>query len=100
MPGNRELLTSTKIILIKNIEMLTNQLNTLPRLTSNMQELLMDCHEKELMKQDPCDVGTTLYAGGLLSRGLLEVRPFITANGKRIMAMYVTDLGRQYLSQL
>ena len=69
-------------------------------LTQHMIELLMDCHEKELMKQEPCDVGTTLYAGGLLARGLLEVKPYITIKGKKIMAMYVTDFGREYLSKL
>ena len=67
-------------------------------LTHHMIELLMDCHEKELMKQEPCDVGTTLYAGGLLARGLLEVKPYLTPKGKRIMALYVTELGREYLN--
>ena len=73
-------------------------LQTLPRLTPHMKELLIECHERELMNQQPCDVGSTNYAGGLLSRGLLELKPYITANGKKIMAMYITDIGRKILS--
>ena len=74
--------------------------NRILPLTQHMIELLMDCHEKELMQQEPCDVGSTHHAGGLLARGLLEVKRYITPKGKQIMALFVTDLGREYLSKL
>ena len=69
-------------------------------LTNNMLEKLMDCHERELMNLEPFDVASLHYPNGLIERGLLETRPYITKSGKKIMAFYVTGAGRRYLSKL
>ena len=69
-------------------------------LTSHMLEILMDCHERELMNLEPFDVASLHYPNGLIERGLLETRPYITKSGKKIMAFYVTGAGRRYLSKL
>lgn len=64
-----------------------------------MIELLMDCHERELMKLEPCHSTNIKYARWLIQRGLIT--PHIVATkGKRIIAFYVTALGRIYLSNL
>lgn len=75
-------------------------LTKFPPPTAYMLDLLMECHEKEIMQWEPADAGSTHNPGGLLSRGLLELRPYINSKGKRIMALFVTDLGREYLNNL
>ena len=65
-----------------------------------MLDLLMDCHERELMHKEPCDIGTANHAEGLLRRRLLEAKQFITERGKQVMGLFVTDLGREYLNKL
>ena len=69
-------------------------------LTSRMIEVLMDCHEKEMMDLEPCNPGTLHFANGLIERGMLKTRIHITDKGKKITAFYVTQLGRTYLSNL
>jgi hypothetical protein len=69
-------------------------------LTARMIEILMDCHEKEMMNLEPCTVFTLHNAKGLIDRGMLSSKPYITVKGKKIIAFYVTQLGRTYLSNL
>lgn len=58
----------------------------------------MECHKRELMHKEPCDLGTVNHSEGLLRRGLLEVKRFTSETGKQIMGLFVTDLGHKYLS--
>ncbi len=69
-------------------------------LTKNMLAQLMDCHERELMNQEPYDAGMLPYCTGLIHRGMLGTKTYITKAGKRIMAFYVTHIGKGYLSNL
>ena len=69
-------------------------------LTPHMLETLMDCHERELMNLEPIDVGILPYCTGLIQRGMLGTQIYITEKGKKIMACYVTNAGRRYLSKL
>ena len=60
----------------------------------------MDCHERELMNLEPYDVGSLYFATGLLHRGMLGTRPYVTKSGKKIIAFYVTNAGKTYLNNL
>ena len=45
------------------------------------------------------DAGSIQYAKGLIIRGMLNTQTYKT-KGKRFMSLYVTYLGRTYLSKL
>jgi hypothetical protein len=79
---------------------LRNIIHQIPRLTQHMLDLLMDCHERELMHKEPLDIGTANHAEGLLRRKLLEAKKFTTEKGKQLMGLFVTNLGREYLGKL
>ena len=65
-----------------------------------MTEMLMDCHERELMNLEPYDIGTLPHCTGLIQRGMLVPKPYITKKGKQIMAGIVTIAGRRYLQTI
>ena len=69
-------------------------------LTKHMLETLMDCHERELMNLEAYDAGILPYCTGLIQRGMLGTKIYITEKGKKIMACYVTNAGRRYLNNL
>lgn len=69
-------------------------------LTAQMLETLMDCHEKEIMKAEPCEAATTISARGLIARGMMKTKNYFTDGGKKIVSLYITDSGREYLSKL
>jgi hypothetical protein len=70
------------------------------RLTPQMIEVLMDCHEKELLDQEPCcGTSRTQNKKLLLTRGLLEAKMYTSKmTGKMFMAFFITDAGKQYLT--
>jgi hypothetical protein len=69
-------------------------------LTPKMIEVLMDCHEKELLKHEPCGSYNTRYAKGLITRGFFEPLMYSSkVNGKKYMAFIVSKAGREYLAQ-
>lgn len=78
--------------------MLKNKLRS-ARLTRHMKELLMDCFERQLLEQEPFDIGAH-YANGLLRRGFLEAKKFTNSKGKELMGLFLTDEGRKYLNSL
>ena len=73
---------------------------TKTQLTPKMLESLMEFHERELLNLEPYDVALAPSAKSLISRELVIVKPYVTAKGKSFLGVYVTDLGRKYLSQL
>jgi hypothetical protein len=75
------------------------QLTNRRPLTNRMIECLMECHERELMKQQPCEV-TEKGVKGLLSRQLVTTDFFVDPNGKRYVCVIVTDKGRNYLKKV
>ena len=77
-----------------------NRAQKIKRLTKHMLEVLMDCHERELMKLEPCHTTNTRYIRGLIERGYLKSKILIAETGKRIVVFYVTELGAEYLSKL
>ena len=80
--------------------MMTNNSVKNKPLTNRMLEILMDCHEREMMNLEPCDAGTVPFVSGLIDRGMLNTKTYVTKNNKKIIAFYVTHLGRAYLSKL
>ena len=71
-----------------------------PLLSATMKEALMNCHEAALMKLEPYEAGSLKYAKGLINRGLLEPRTFISERGKRYTAVYITPLGEHFLTKM
>ena len=70
------------------------------RLTKVMEETLMDCHERELFGQEPCDTFNSKSTKGLYERGLLASKIYVTKNGKKKTVFYVTIAEKNYLSSL
>jgi hypothetical protein len=68
--------------------------------TKIMVEVLMDCHERELLKTEPMEAFTVPSLAGLVKRGMVNSRSYITQSGKRIIAIFITYSGRQYLNRL
>lgn len=67
-------------------------------LTPAMLEMLMDCHERELLFREPCDTYKTQSAKGLIQRGLFTSKMFTSSISKKTyMAFYVTQKGKDYL---
>ncbi len=69
-------------------------------ITATMLELLMDCHERELMNLEPHEVASTHYSSGLIRRGFVAIKPYITQQGKKYIAMYITNSGRSFLNSI
>ncbi len=65
-------------------------------LPSSMKELLLKCYEKELKGQPPSDA-TLQHARGLITRGLVTVRPFINQSGKSLECIFISDAGKAVL---
>lgn len=77
-----------------------NQIAKCRPLTSHMEELLMDIHEREILNLEPYYAGTTKYAKGLFDRGLLQCNLHNTTNGKKILVLAVSEMGRIYLKNI
>jgi hypothetical protein len=71
-------------------------------LTPPMIEVLMDCHERELMGKEPCGgLNQTRYSKGLILRGLLMVADYKSkTSGKTYAAYVLTEAGRNYLEKI
>ena len=65
-------------------------------LTPKMEDILMDCHERQLMKTDPLGTYYSRHSKGLLIRGLIKAEPIIK-KGKYLMAFMITPQGVEYL---
>ena len=68
-------------------------------LSKSQLDLLMDCHEREILKLKPLVVTQINGAKKLIVNGHLEVKPF-SNNGKELMGLYITPRGRQTLATL
>ena len=70
------------------------------KLSDAQIELLMDCHERQLMKQEP-GIGPHLMqqTNALVKWGLLEPGIY-RRNNKRLMRFFITPLGIEFLCTL
>jgi hypothetical protein len=62
-----------------------------------MEETLMECHERELLGQEPCDTYNTRSTRGLYKRGLLASKFYMSKTGRLKTVFYVTAAGKTYL---
>ncbi len=67
-------------------------------LTPNMMEFLMDCHEREQQKMEPC-ISRTRSAEELFERGLIKPLSYVGRDGKVCTAWFTTSSGRKYLTE-
>lgn len=65
-----------------------------------MIEVLMECHERELMDMEPLTVLESKCIKALIKKEFVETRIFKTAKGKEIIAFYITGSGKRYLNSL
>jgi len=77
-----------------------DQFKNLKPLSKGMIEFLMDCHEREMMNLPPYDISIVKHSRGLLNRKLITTAVYKRKDGKNIMCIYTTQLGRNYLSSL
>jgi len=57
-------------------------------------ELLMECHEREILQQEPCNPAQTKHYKASLQQGLLQLRPYTDKNGKIKQGFYITAKGK------
>jgi hypothetical protein len=67
--------------------------------TPRMVEFLMECHERELMNLPLCNA-TAKYAANLIKRKMLAPKAYLSLEGKKIIFVHTTQLGRDFLSSL
>lgn len=66
-------------------------------LTKKMQELLMECHERLLLKQDPISTYYSKFAKALLEQGLIESKS-ILKDDRPFEGFVITTRGIEYLN--
>ena len=64
--------------------------------TPIMIELLMDCHEREILKMPTCEA-LEEGAKGLLNRNLVKLKDYFNEKGKKYFAIFLTEEGRLFL---
>ena len=78
-----------------------DQFRNMKPLSKGMIEFLMDCHERELMNLPLYDLSKVKRARGLLKRKLLTTELYKREeDGKSVMCLHTTKLGRNYLNTL
>ncbi len=70
------------------------------RLTTSMKQNLKEIRKKELENAEPNDAYDIPSVKGLLARKLVEVKPYTTVRGKKIITVYLTELGKQLLGEI
>jgi len=75
-----------------------DQFKNLKPLSKGMIEFLMDCHEREMMNLPPHDIIIGKHSRGLLK--IITTAVYKRKDGKNIMCLYTTKLGRNHLSSL
>ncbi|MEO6490179.1 MAG: hypothetical protein ABIO04_09590 [Ferruginibacter sp.] len=78
--------------------MITSYLSSVKTVTKKMQELLIECHERLLLKQEPISTYYSKFARGLLEKGYIESKS-ILKNDKPFEGFVITQKGIEYLEQ-
>ena len=69
---------------------------TMP-MTTGMYQLLKKCLESEVRNQPP-PYALLPQAAGLIRRGLVLVKPYVNTRGKSIMSIYISERGKEFLT--
>ena len=64
-----------------------------------MRDTLMECHERELFGQEPCNPHDTRYIKGLFVRGFIELRTYASEKGKIKTGFYITEAGKREINR-
>ena len=65
-------------------------------ITRLQEELLMECHERQLLKQEPLSTYHSRFAKGLVERGLIATERMVK-NEKPIEVFCITQKGIEFL---
>lgn len=69
-------------------------------LAPEMMEFLIDCHQRELQKTEPCTgLVKNRVAKSLLLRNLIKAMPFVNSTGKVCMGYFITSTGKSCLAR-
>ena len=71
---------------------------TMKPISIKQQELLMDMHERSILKLEPRSTYYMRYGKGLLQSGLIGLDSFIR-NGKTLLVIIITEQGIKYLRE-
>lgn len=66
-------------------------------ITDGMKDILMECHERELLGQEPMNPQDLKFIKSFYSRGLIELRHYLCDNGRRKAGFYVTEKAKKIL---
>lgn len=66
-------------------------------ITDGMKEILMECHERELLGQQPMNPQDLKFIKSFYSRGLVELRYYLCDNGRPKAGFYVTEKAKRIL---
>jgi hypothetical protein len=67
-------------------------------ITQGMTEILMECHEREMLGQEPMNPQDFKYTKSFYTRGLIELRYYHSNNGRPKAGFYVTLKGKKMLA--
>lgn len=70
------------------------------RLTPKMMETLLYCYKNEALYLDPYHAATLPYLRILILGEMLYAKTYIDNNGKKIIAFYLTNSGRDYTGKI
>ena len=65
--------------------------------TDGMKDILMECHEREMLGQEPMNPQDLKFIKSFYSRGLIEMRHYLCDNGRRKAGFYVTEKAKSIL---
>ena len=86
------------LILFVNSLGLALKMNISKSISIKQQELLMEMHERSILKQAPVSTYYMRYGKGLLTRGLIELSSFVK-DGRTLSSLIITDQGIEYLQR-
>ena len=66
-------------------------------ITDGMKNILMECHERELLGQEPMNPQDLKFIKSFYSRGLIEMRHYFADCGRRKAGFYVTEKAKKIL---
>lgn len=66
-------------------------------ITDGMKEVLMECHEREMLGQEPLNPQDLKFIKSFYSRGLIEMRYYLCDKGLRKAGFYVTEKAKKIL---
>jgi hypothetical protein len=70
---------------------------SLNAITIGVKNILMECHEREMLGQEPMNPQDLKYSEGFYTRGLIELRYYHCVDGRPKAGFYVTQKAKKLL---